>query len=209
MPFKNETQRTKKANLELAFEVGLSHAFEEAGLSKEAGLESRIGGLLGRTSKYWAPATAGAVIAGPEQRMEGAAAGLGLGILGKRIGLGTLRRGMFNPGELQKAMQAAKLKEVGGGYKKLTEIPAKSKAYESIGRALGDDAPAFWESVAKMRSQSPVAAWGGRIAGGMGGGYLANQLLSRNPSSPLFQTAPAVSDASTHYTGLVPDAEYY
>ncbi len=210
MPFKSKAQRTKKANLELAYGMGLSKALEEAGIAKEAGLEGRLGGLLGRTAHLWAPAAAGGVVAGPEHRMEGAAAGLGLGILGKRIGLEGMRRGMFGSGELQKAMQAAKLKEIGSGYEKLTKIPAGSGAYKRVGKALGEEAaPQFWENVAAMGSQSPLYAWGGRAAGGVGGGLLAKELLSDSPGSPNFQTAPAISDASTHYTGLIPGEEYY
>lgn len=201
-------ERVKKAHLRLAFTLGRRQAFEEA--TKEAGLESGVASLLGRTAPLWAPAVAGGVVAGPEHRLEGSLAGLGLGILGKRIGLAGLRRGMFDPGELQKAMSAAKLRETAQGYKKLTKVPMESRAYKSINRALGEEgAPQFWENVAAMKARSPAAAWGGRIAGGLGGGLLAKELLSQKPGSSPFQTSPAVSDMSTHYTGLVPGEEYY
>lgn len=202
-------KRTKKANLELAYKRGLSQAMEEAGMSKEAGMERRLGGLLGRTAHLWAPAAAGGVVAGPEHRTSGALAGLGLGILGKRIGLEGLRRGTFNPGELQKAMQAAKLQEAGTGYKRLSELGNKSGKYRRISKELGESAPEFWENVASMKQQSPLYSWGGRLAGGVGGGLLAKELLSGGQGSSPFQTAPAVSDVSTHYTGLVPGEEYY
>ncbi len=217
MPFKSKAH-TKKANLELARDIGLARAFEEAGLSKEAGLEKMVGGLLGRTAHLWAPAAAGGIMAGPEYRTEGAIAGLGVGALGKRIGLEALRRGIFAPGELQKAMRAAKLKETSRGYEKLTKIPMPAegkkgtRAYQRIRAALGGEGATetFLENAGKMQSQKPLYEWGGRIAGGLGGGYAASKLLSESPwqGSPI-QAAPAVSDISTHYTGLVPDAGYY
>ena len=177
--------------------------------TKEAGLESRIGGLLGRTAHAWAPAAAGGVAAGPEHRMEGALAGAGLGILGKRMGLGALRRGMFDPADLQKAMRASKLPETGRGYGKLTGLGEGSRKYKRISKELGEEAPEFWKNVSSMKTQAPLYSWGGRLAGGVGGGLLAKELLSGGQRGPVFQTAPAVSDISTHYTGLVPGEEYY
>jgi len=201
-------KRTKKANLKLAFEMGLSRAIKESGLDKEAGLEKRIGDLLRGTSHLWAPAAAGGVVAGPEHRTEGALAGLGLGILGKGMGLSGLRRSLFEPRELQKAMRAAKLRETGSGYARLSELGEGSRGYKRISEELGESAPQFFEDVAKMKSQGPLYSWGGRIAGGAGGGYLANQLLSGRQGGG-FQTSPAISDISTHYTGLVPGEDYY
>lgn len=197
MPHKSkvEKKRTKKANLELAFEVGHARAFEEASSNKTAGLESRVGGLLARTAPLWAPAAAGGVVAGPEHRTEGALAGLGLGILGKRVGRKLLRRGLFKPPELELAGRAAKL-------------GPESSELKNLVKSLGERGEEFGKGVQTLRSQGPVAEWGGRLAGGVGGGYLANQLLSQRPMSP-FQSAPAVSDISSHYTGLIPGEEYY
>jgi hypothetical protein len=182
---------SKKAHLQLAFEIGKEQALREAGIEKEAGIESRLGNVLQRTAHLWAPAAAGGVVAGPEHRMEGALAGLGLGILGKRIGRGTLSRGIFDPHEVALAEEAAKL------------APESAK-YRAIIKGLGERAPEFEKGLKTLRAQGPMFEWGGRLAGGLGGGYLANKLLSGRPLSSYFDTAPAVSDITTHYTGLAP-----
>lgn len=70
--------------LKMASDLGRMCALDEAGmLEKQAGI---LEGLVAKTAPWWVPAGAGAVIGGPEHRLEGLLAGAGIGALGRRIG---------------------------------------------------------------------------------------------------------------------------
>lgn len=78
-----QTDRTAIC-LKMASDLGRMCALDEAGvLEKRAGI---FESLVTKTAPLWVPAGAGAVIGGPEHRLEGLIAGLGMGALGRRVG---------------------------------------------------------------------------------------------------------------------------
>lgn len=176
---------SKKAALAAAFDIGFSRALEEAGLEKTSGI---VGKTLAGTKHLWAPAIAGAVLAGPDYRTEGALLGLAGGALGRHYGLKALRRLSFSPEELK---TLSKLKST---------------------RKLQKYAPELLKQLNTFEAQKPFLTLAAGALGGAGAGYLGRKALEPGGpfgSSAMLPVSPAVSDMATHYSGLVPGEEYY
>lgn len=181
MPFRGHT---KKAALSAAFELGFARALTEVGLKKQASL---LGGTLARTKHLWIPSAAGAAVAGPEHRTEGALLGLGGGALARHYGLKAMRRMSFSPEQL------TILKEFGSA------------------RKLQKNAPEVFKQLNAFNAQKPTLALAASALGGAGSGYLAREAFKPGgiAGAPSLPGYPAVSDMATHYSGLVPGEEYY
>lgn len=176
--------RTKKAALRTAFEVGFSCALKEVGLEKRADF---LGKTLSRTKHMWIPGAAGAVVAGPEHRTEGALLGLGGGALARHYGLKALSKLTFSPEEFKL------MKELGSA------------------RKLQKNAPDLFKQLNEYNAQKPMYALAAGALGGAGAGYAAREALKPGgfAGPPVLPSNPAVSDMATHYSGLVPGEEYY
>jgi len=178
MPFRSKEQ------LNTAFEIGFSCALKEAGFEKSSGF---LGKTLDRTKHLWIPGAAGAVVAGPEHRTEGALLGMGGGALARHYGLKALSKLTFSPEEFKL------MKELGSS------------------RKLQKNAPDLFKQLTEYNAQKPMYGLAASTLGGAGAGYAAREALKPGgfAGPPVMPSNPAVSDMATHYSGLVPGEEYY
>lgn len=200
-----QKKQKKEAHLKLAFLLGQKMAMEEAGV-KTAGAESLIGNVLMRSAHLWGPAGAGAALAGPDYRTEGAMLGLGAGALGKNLGRYMLRGSKFTPEELK-------------ALKPVWNSKTTDSAFKSFAESNKDLASKYEEYLGQLTP----AEWAGRIGGGVAAGMMVPKLVSPsypNPYARMGQSMaappqfmspplPAVNDISGHYSGVLPEGMAY
>lgn len=158
-------ERVKKSKKEacarLAAELGRRHLLE-----KNAGLADSLINFGSRTFHWWAPAAAGAFLAGPGYRQEGALAGL----IASRLGL--------------RAGRMAGLSSLKGGAKFLEGKPLSRYADIAERITSGKTIPGFVSAKQLPEAQKLLSHYGlgGAIAGGAAGGFAAGRLLgAQNP----------------------------
>jgi len=151
-----EKAKEKKAFAVIARELG-----QQAALEKRAGLADWLISQGIKTAPFWAPAAAGAYLAGPGYRGEGAlvgglAGGLGRGI-GKAMGV--------------KSIEPLAKQVEGKGYEAARAMARRIGSGEAV-----EGAPAHAKKL--------LQHWGlgGSVAGGAAGGLAAGRLLgAQNP----------------------------
>lgn len=219
-------KRTKKAMLlKMAHDIGMLHAIEESGLAKTASLEGALLGLIRRTAPVAIPTVAGAAMAGPDHRLEGALGGLALGALGAHGARHLTARSLgYVPGTKRWTESMRWLRGGGSPIARGEKIDRLTKATQDKIDKLTRKGKQIPEALAEKHEQQAAIAkrlreleswrtpmqWGGRLAGGLGAGYAVKELIdtpSAGGGGQGFSVQPAVSDMGTHYTGLVPD--YY
>ena len=157
-PYSKLPTRKKKACLKAAVLMGQMRALDENRMLKEAGV---IESLLVKYAPLWAPAGLGAALGGPEHRLEGAAAGLGGGILGTRL------------------MRSIALKQTPelAQFAKLLQRP------ETLHKVIAKK-PELSEQLGALEKSE----WLGRLTGGAGGGLAAHKILSpQKPELPAME----------------------
>ena len=156
-----ERAKKKASYAKLAFKLGRRYALE-----KNAGLLDPLISIGGRTLGWWAPAAAGAILAGPGYREEGALSGLVAGRLGLRAG---------------RLLGARSLK---GGTEFFKGKPLS--AYSDVARRIGggEAIHGLVEAKELPAAQRLIQRYGigGAISEGALGGYAAGRLLgAQNP----------------------------
>ncbi len=145
----------------MAAALGRQYATE-----KHAGLLDTAISAAGKHVNWWAPAVAGAVLAGPGYRTEGALAGGLAGRLGLRAG----------------RMAGAKSLKGADKFFKGKGLAEHAEAAKQIGR--GEAVQGLVKSKGIPDAQRVLNQWGtgGALAGGAGVGYGAGRLLgAQNP----------------------------
>lgn len=172
----------------LAMDLGKLAALRNAGLDKNASLLESLGFTgLKTIAPLLVPAAAGAIIGGPDRRIEGAVAGGIGGMLGSRLLRGHLSRIMSSSPAVQKALHAADY-DVAKAFKSLAADPRLQE---------------------ELLASSQRAAWAGRLGGGAAGGYAAQKLMSPGMISDAFSSMPkAQYDVGGHYSGAYPEDSY-
>jgi hypothetical protein len=183
-----EKKRSKTAVLlKMAADLGRMRALDKAGLLK-------IAGSALTAAKWGLPALAGAYVAGPEHRFEGALGGAALGHVGRKAGKYLAGRGAgFAPRTAGSGGMAWLKKNQGIDMGKLQQLASKGRVD-----------PGVLERMLDYRKYYDPAKWGGTLAGGAGAGYTIDQFANQGNQGPSMGTRPAVSDMGTHYTGLTP-----
>lgn len=177
-----ERLHRKKAgqSLKIAYALGLLRALEENSLEKQANVSEWMAEkLVNMGLPLIAMGGVGAALAGPDNRTEGALAGVLGGLAGKAL------------------MGRVVGRAVGGG-----------QLAESA-RALGDSEQARRLSQEAMRALASTQAagqWTGRLAGAGVAGLGLRQLNRLSAEdSPTANAQPANYDIGGQYTGLLPD----
>ena len=139
--------------LRMATDLGRMKAFAEMRLSKTGSILEQI---ALKTAPYWVPASMGYVLGGPEHRMEGALAGLGLASVGSGLGRFMGVRQLRNI--VRKSPQFEKYRHLDdlALLRELKHAPAGS----SLKELRGDILPLIDQY-----------RWGGRLGGGFLGGF--------------------------------------
>lgn len=139
--------------LKMATDLGRMRAFDEARLSKTSGI---LESVALKAAPYWVPASMGYVLGGPEHRMEGALAGLGLGAVGSGLGRFAGVRQLRNI--VRKSPQFEKFRHLDdlALLRELKRAPAGS----GLNELRGDILPLIDQY-----------RWGGRLGGGLLGGF--------------------------------------